>query len=137
MFTAVIIWRTLKHSKKAKNDFFAYIQVSPWVEGFFIKKTPPPLYFPLTCLKNIASRRLSSEPCFCVIATNMPLFHRCVLFKFADLIQCCNEDQKWTEDEESLCSEKRPKTKTKIRWNFEKSLKTFEDRNFFEDIRRI
>ena len=53
--------------------------------------------------------------------------------------QCCNEDQKWTEDEdeESSGSEKRPKTKMKILWNFEKSSKTFEDRNFFEDIRRI
>ena len=53
--------------------------------------------------------------------------------------QCCNEDQKWTEDEdeESSGSEKRPKTKTKILRNFEKSSKTFEDRNFFEDIRRI
>ena len=30
-----------------------------------------------------------------------------------------------------------PKTKTKILRNFEKSLKTFKDRNFFEDIRRI
>ena len=51
--------------------------------------------------------------------------------------QCCNEDQKWTEDEdeESSGSEKRPKTK--ILRNFEKSSKTFEDRNFFEDIRRI
>ena len=41
------------------------------------------------------------------------------------------------EDEESLDLENRPKTKTKILLNFEKSLKTFEDRNFFEDIRRI
>ena len=55
------------------------------------------------------------------------------------MTQCCNEDQKWTEDEdeESSGSEKRPKTKMKILWNFEKSSKTFEDRNFFEDIRRI
>ena len=54
-------------------------------------------------------------------------------------IQCCNEDQKWTkdEDEESSGSQKRPKTKTKILRKFEKSLKTFEDRNFLEDIRRI
>ena len=53
--------------------------------------------------------------------------------------QCCNEDQKRTEDEdeESSGSEKRPKTKMKILRNFEKSSKTFEDRNFFEDIRRI
>ena len=57
---------------------------------------------------------------------------------FEWLDQCCNEDQKWTEDEdeESSGSEKRPKTKTKILRNFEKSSKTFEDRNFFEDIRR-
>ena len=54
-------------------------------------------------------------------------------------LQCCNEDKKWTkdEDEEASGSEKRPKMKTKILWNFEKSLKTFKDRNFFEDIRRI
>ena len=53
------------------------------------------------------------------------------------LRQCCNEDWKWTEDEESLGSEKRAKTKTKILRNYEKSSKTFEDRNFFKDIRRI
>ena len=41
--------------------------------------------------------------------------------------QCCNEDQKWTkdEDEDSSGSEKIPKTKTKILQNFEKFLKTF------------
>ena len=38
---------------------------------------------------------------------------------------------------ETSGSEKRLKTKMKILWNFEKSSKTFEDRNFFEDIRRI
>ena len=54
------------------------------------------------------------------------------------LLQCCNEDWKWTkdEDEESLDLENRPKTKTKILQNFEKSSKTFEYRNFFEDIQR-
>ena len=62
-----------------------------------------------------------------------------VLVRLTLVSQCCNEDQKWTEDEdeESSGSEKRPKTKMKILWNFEKSSKTFEDRNFFEDIRRI
>ena len=52
--------------------------------------------------------------------------------------QCCNEDQKWTEDEDEESSdlENRPKTKTKILRNFEKSSKTFEYRNFFEDIWR-
>ena len=53
------------------------------------------------------------------------------------MYQCCNEDQKWTEDEESSGSQKRPKTKMKILRKFEKSSKTFEDRNFFEDIQRI
>ena len=62
-----------------------------------------------------------------------------MLIPYRQTYQCCNEDQKWTEDEdeESSGSEKRPKTKTKILRNFEKSSKTFEDRNFFEDIRRI
>ena len=58
---------------------------------------------------------------------------------YSNINQCCNEDWKWTEDEDEESSglQKRPKTKTKILQNFEKSSKTFEDSNFFEDIRRI
>ena len=51
----------------------------------------------------------------------------------------CNEDWKWTKHkgEESLDLENRPKVKTKILQNLEKSSKTFEDRNFFEDTSRL
>ena len=52
------------------------------------------------------------------------------------MLQCCNEDWKWTEDEDEESSDLENRPKTKILQNFEKSSKTFEDRNFFEDIRR-
>ena len=51
--------------------------------------------------------------------------------------QCCNEDWKWTEDEDKDSLDLESRLKMKILRNFEKSSKTFEDRNFFEDIRRI
>ena len=46
-------------------------------------------------------------------------------------VQCCNEDQKWTEDEESSGSEKR--LKTKILQNFEKSSKIEVSSKIFEE----
>ena len=52
------------------------------------------------------------------------------------LQQCCNEDWKWTKDEDEESSDQENRPKMKILRNFEKSLKTFKDMNFFEDLQR-